>query len=261
MSKMTTCVLIEGKKFFKSKLPLITILAFSLVPFVGGFFMFVLKDPNLAESLGFISTKAQIMGTANWTSYVQLLAQAVSIGGLIVFGFITSWMFGREYSDRTIKDLLALPISRTMIVCSKFIVIGLWCLALSIFILIVGLFVGKLVGISGWSMEIMVEGATVFMICSLLTILLSTPVAFFASIGCGYLSPLGFIIFTVVLSQIVAAIGYGEFFPWSIPALVSGITGTTIFNYISFTIVVSVSILGLLATISWWKYSDQTYDF
>lgn len=110
MNKIMGCVSIEGKKLFNSKVPLITILALTLVPFVGGFFMFVLKDPSLAQSLGFISAKAQIMGTADWPSYLSLLTQAITIGGIAVFGFVTSWIFGREYSDRTIKDLLALPI-------------------------------------------------------------------------------------------------------------------------------------------------------
>jgi ABC-2 type transport system permease protein len=37
-----------------------------------------------------------------------MLAQGIAIGGLFVFGFIMSWIFGREYTDRTMKDLLAL---------------------------------------------------------------------------------------------------------------------------------------------------------
>ena len=120
MNNLNICISIELKKLFKSKLPLISLFALMLVPFIGGFFMFILKDPQLAKNLGFISAKANIMGSADWISYMSLLSQAIAIGGLVVFGFITSWIFGREYSDRTIKDLLALPISRTTIVISKF---------------------------------------------------------------------------------------------------------------------------------------------
>jgi ABC-type transport system involved in multi-copper enzyme maturation permease subunit len=42
---------------------------------------------------------------------------------VIGFAFVTSWVFGREYSDRTVKDLLALPAPRSSIVLSKFIVV------------------------------------------------------------------------------------------------------------------------------------------
>lgn len=260
MNKIITCVSIEGKKLFHSKVPLITMLAFTLVPFIGGFFMFILRDPNLAQSLGFISAKAHIMGTADWPSYFSLLAQAIAVGGLLVFGFITSWIFGREYSDRTIKDLLALPISRSIIVFSKFIVAVLWCLILSIFVLVLGLIVGKVVDIPGWSSDIMIRGTLVFIICSILTILLSTPVAFFASVGRGYLSPIGFMVFTLVLAQIIAVTGYGQFVPWSIPAIISGAAGNdnVIIESISIIIVLLTSVFGLVGTMFWWRYADQS---
>lgn len=260
MNKIRTCVAIEGKKLFHSKVPLITMLALMLVPFIGGFFMFNLKDPSLAQKLGFISAKAHIVGTADWPSYFSLLAQAIAIGGLIVFGFITSWIFGREYSDRTINDLLALPISRNTIVYAKFIVTVLWCLILSIIVLVLGLIVGKVVDIPGWSFDTMIKGISVFGICSILTILLSTPVAFLAGVGRGYLSPLGFMVFTIVLAQIIAATGYGQFFPWSIPALASGIAGSdsAMLEDISIIIVLLTSVLGLIGTMFWWRYADQS---
>ena len=221
MKKITISFIVESKKLFLSKVPLITMLAFLLVPFIGSFFMYILKNPDLARKLGFISAKAQIMGTADWPSYLSLLSQAVSIGGLIVFGFVTSWIFGREHSDRTIKDLLALPISRHIIVLSKFLVAFLWSIFLSIFIFIIGIFAGHIVNIPGWSFDVLLNGFSVYIICTILTILLSTPVAFFASYGRGYLSPFSFMIFTIVIAQIVAAIGYGHLFPWSIPAIIN----------------------------------------
>jgi ABC-2 type transport system permease protein len=259
MKKIITCTVIEGKKLFHSRIPLITTLALMLVPFIGGFFMFVLKDPSLAQKLGFISAKAQIVGEANWISYLSLLAQAIAIGGLLVFGFVTSWIFGREHSDRTIKDLLALPMSRNIIVFSKFLVVVLWCLILSIFVIVLGFIVGKMVDIPGWSLDIILQGTLIFIVCSILTILLSTPVAFLASVGHGYLSPIGFMVFTLVLAQIIAAMGYGHFFPWSIPALISGAAGSdnAIIEDISIIIVLLTSTVGLVATMFWWRYADQ----
>lgn len=259
MNKLLTCIHIEGKKLFKSKVPLITTLALTLIPFIGGFFMFILKDPELAKRLGFVSTKASLMGTADWPSYINLLTQAISLGGLLVFGFIISWIFGREYSDRTVKDLLALPISRNIIVLSKFTVAMLWSMALSLYVLVLGLIVGRAVDIPHWSFDRALEGISIFLLCSILTILLSTPVGLFASVGRGYLSPLGFMIFTLVLAQIVAVTGYGKFFPWSIPALLSGINGETKegAQAISIIILLFTSFLGLLGTMLWWRYADQ----
>ena len=78
----------------------------------------------------------------------------------------------------------------------------------------------------GWSWELVLQGCKTFSTCAILTIALSTPVAFFASLGRGYLSPLGFVVFSLVLANIVAETGYGEFFPWAIPALYSGVAGS-----------------------------------
>ena len=250
----------EALKIFRSKIIWITIVAFAIVPFVGGFLMFILKDPELARSYGLIGAKAQLAGTADWTSYFQFLCQAVSVGGLILFGFISSWIFGREYSDRTIKDLLALPIPRSLIVAAKFIILLIWCLLLALLVLGLGMWVGKIVVLPGWSWDLAVQGYQMFIICAFLTIALSTPVAFFASYGRGYLTPLGFVILSLIFAQIVAATGYGQYFPWAVPALYSRVAGSTaaLPGSISYVLVILTSAAGLVGTSLWWRYADQT---
>lgn len=223
--------------------------------------MFILKDPELALRMGIITTKAQLAGgTADWPTYLGLLAQAISIGGLIVFGFVASWIFGREYSDRTVTDLLALPVSRTAIVLSKFLMVFLWSFLLSLLVFAVGLLVGKAVDIPGWSADLVRQGFSVYLLCTILTILLSSPVALFASIGRGYLSPLGFVIFTLMLAQIIAVTGYGHLFPWAVPALASGAAGggAATVETVSVLIVLLTSITGLYGTVFWWNHADQS---
>src|SRR5690606_5393903 len=46
--------------------------------------------------------------------------------GVLLFGFVASWLFGREYADGTAKDQLALPVSRTQILNAKYIYYVLW---------------------------------------------------------------------------------------------------------------------------------------
>ena len=258
MRKMAPVVSTEINKFFRSKIPLLSLIALGVVPIMGGFFMSILKDPDLAQNLGLISTKANVMGSADWPSFFGLLSQAISIGGLIVFGFIMSWIFGREYVDRTINDLLALPKSRGTIVVSKFFVAIMWSFILSLFVLISGIVTGKIVGIPSWSPDVVVHGIFIFIICAVLTIFLSTPVAFFASVGRGYLLPLGYVIFTLVLAQIISLTGYGQYFPWSISALIAGVMGENgASSGLSIGIVFLTSVLGMVGTILWWKYADH----
>lgn len=261
MSNVWSAVWGELLKARRSTMPLLTLLAFSLAPPAGGFFMFILKDPELARRLGVISVKAQITaGSADWQTYLGLLAQAVAIGGLILFSFIAGWVFGREYSDRTINDLLALPTPRAGIVIAKFIVIALWSALLTLAIYLIGLGVGTAVKLPPASDEVIRQGTEIVAITALLTIALCTPVAFMANVGRGYLAPMGFAILTVILAQVIAATGWGEYFPWAVPALYTGAAGPLYADLspISFALVIFTSLVGLLATLLWWVYADQT---
>ncbi|CAH2715339.1 hypothetical protein BACCIP111895_02523 [Neobacillus rhizosphaerae] len=259
MNFLYSTLLAESLKIRKSKMIWITTAAFSIAPLIGGFFMFVLKNPELAISSGLIGAKAQIIGEASWPAYLSLLAQMIAVGGILIFGFVTSWVFGREYADRTIKDLLALPYPRAIIVIAKFITILITNLLLSFLVITIGIVLGLIIGLPQWSSAIVMHGLYVLIITTFLTIALSTPVAFFASYGRGYLAPLGFVVLMVVFSQIIAAAGYGDYFPWAIPALFSGVTGEVIaLKGSSLSILIISSLIGFVGTVYWWLFADQT---
>ncbi len=253
---------IELLKARRSKMPLATFLAFSLVPFVGGFFMVIMKDPALARRMGIISAKAQIVaGSADWQTYLGILAQAVAIGGIILFGFIGSWVFGREYTDRTLKDLLALPTPRSAIVLGKFAVIMLWSAILTVTICLIGLVVGAAVSLQPVPAEVLWQGTLTIAVTACLNIALITPIAFFASAWHGELPPMGAAILALMLAQVIAAAGWGEYFPWSVPALRAGMAGPEYasLGWVSYAIVFLVSLIGGLGTLYWWERTDQTY--
>lgn len=238
-------------------MPLFTALGFALLPIVGGFFMIVLKDPELARRVGLISAKAQItMGVADWPTYLSFLALATAAGGLILFSLIGSWVFGREFSDHTAKDLLALPTSRSTIVAAKFVVIALWSAALVAMIYFIALGIGTAVGLPPVSVQVLLRGGITVAITAFLTIAVVTPILFFASAGHGYLPPMGVAILTMALAQVVVITGWGEYFPWSAPALYA--QGEYL-GAVSYVIVILTSITGLVGTFLWWEFADQTH--
>lgn len=121
----------------------------------------------------------------------------------------------------------------------------------------IGFFIGWIVGLPQWSSAIVMQSLYVILIVTMLTIVLSTPVAFFASYSRGYLAPVGFVIITLIFSQIVAAVGHGEYFPWAVQALYSGLTGENIISWSSLIIICITSLLGFLSTLYWWLFADQ----
>jgi ABC-2 type transport system permease protein len=237
-------------------MPFFTALGTAMLPLVGGFFMIILRDPDLARRAGLISAKAQItVGNADWLSFFGFLSLANAVGGFILFGIIAIWVFGREYSDRTLKDLLALPTSRSAIVLAKLLVIACWSVALIAMMLLIGLGVGAAVRLPPVSASVMLNGMLLMVVPALLTLLLVTPIAFFACLGHGYLAPFGVMILAVALAQIIAVLGWGEYFPWAIPGLYS--QGEAL-GAVSYLIVILTSLAGGAGTLAWWQLADQT---
>jgi ABC-2 type transport system permease protein len=85
-------------------------------------------------------------------------------------------------------------------------------------------------------------------------------VALFASMGRGYLLPLGWALGSMVLAQIAAVLGWGGYFPWSVPALVSGAMGPPadqvgLHSYLSVLLAFAA---GTTGTFIWWRSADQS---
>jgi len=261
MTNFSSALWAETLKMYRSKVPFFTALGFSMMPLVGGLFMIILKDPEAAKSLGLITTKAQLLtGTADWTSLFGFLAQAVAGGGMVLFSIITIWVFGREFSDHTVKELLALPTPREAIVTAKFMVIALWSLVITLLIFGISLIVGRLVVIPGWSEELLRTSFISILGAAMLTIPLMSFVALLASAGRGYLPSFGWTIFMVLLADLSVILGWGDWFPWAIPGLFSGAAGSRaeLLGTHSYVILILASIIGIAATFYWWRSADQT---
>lgn len=243
-----------------AKILWITFIAFGLAPVIGGVFLLIMRDPEAMAKASSLSMKAQAINfTDDWNSYFGMLVQAIGVGGVMVFGFVASWVFGREYSDGTAKDLLSLPISRTKILNAKFIIYMIWCLLLTISNLLIALVIGTALRVSGLELLTWNEHFMLYLNTTVMTVLLGTPIAFFAVWGKGYLAPLGFVALTLAFSQVVAAAGYGAHFPWSVPGLYSGMGGDykLDLDVWSYMLLVLTSFAGYTATISYWNHADQ----
>ena len=250
---------VELLKARRSCAPALTGLAFAIAPLVGGLFMYILADPERARRMGLIGQKAQLAGGASdWPAYFAFLAQATTVGGFVLFAFVIAWVFGREFSDGTVRYLLALPTSRAAIIAAKLIVVALWCAALTGLVTLLALVTGGVLGLPGWSTDVLWQGLAHVWVGAALTFLIVTPLALVAGMGRGYLAPLGSAMLMLVLAQVIAATGRGAWFPWSIPALyaqIAGSAGETI-STASIAIVAATGSAGVAGTFAWWLYAD-----
>lgn len=260
MKFISVTFFVECLKIYKSKVFWLSMLFFVFVPFMMSLIMLVQIHPEVSSRLGLVGTKASMLrfGEPGWENYFSFLSQGIAAIGLIGYGFVTSWVFGREYSDKTVKDILALPVSRAYIVLSKFIAIAVWSVLLTVIFYVSSIIFGRIAGIPGWSYQVLSSFTLTFSKVSVLSILLCTPVAFIASYSKGYLLPFAFIILTLMLANFSGFVGLGPYFPWAVPGILTVPPTEEIrLNAASYMILFLTSITGYLGTLGWWQFADH----
>jgi len=256
-----TVVGTELLKLRRSKITWLTWLAFSIAPLAGGLFMWILKEPDRARALGLLGAKAQLAGrSADWPSFAGVLAPMTGVGGMILTAVIATYVFGREYADGTAKNMLALPVRRELFVVAKLLVVALWFAVLVAAIFVEDVAIGLALDLPGFSPGLLGGAARDVALAGAMCCLLVSPVAWIATLGRGYLPPLGFAIFTLVLGNIFAATGWGKWFPYSIVPLSTGIAGPRVgvLGPGSYAVVLVLFAAGVAATMWQMCSADET---
>jgi len=257
MNNMINMIWVEWRKAYRSRIPLWTAVFSMFLPVVIALMILISRNPEISRKLGVISAKADLIGfsTTNWESFMVLTAQLVATAGFFMFIVILSWIFGREFADQTVKDLLAVPVSRSTILMAKFIVYAVWSMAMIFLILFVSLLMGMAVQLPGADINIVWQGIALVLITVLFVILVVVPFALLASVGRGYLLPMSLAVVTLILANIAIALGWGDLFPWSIPGLFS--QNKNLVGSAGYLVVAATGLLGWWATDQWWKKADQ----
>jgi ABC-2 type transport system permease protein len=257
MSALADMIWIELRKALRSKVPLFTGLMSLFMPLGVAFLIFVARNPEISRRLGLISVKANLLAysATDWPAYMRLSSMIAAAGAFFLFLLAVSWVFGREFADGTLKDMLAVPVSRATIVLAKFIVVAAWSIALSVIMLTIGLLMGVIIALPGGSAPVVVQGSALVLLTALLVIATISPFAFFASVGRGYLLPVGTGGLALLAANIVALAGWGEYFPWSVPGILA--QGETPLTAASYAVVILTGLAGMLVTYVWWMRADQ----
>jgi ABC-2 type transport system permease protein len=257
MHDLSDMIWIELRKAIRSRMPLWTALGSMFMPLGIAFLIFVAKNPEISRKLGLISAKADLIAYAatDWPTYLRSSGQMIAAGGFILFVLVISWVFGREFADGTLKDMLAVPIQRSTILLAKFVLVAVWSAMLTVVIYLVGLVMGVVLDLPGGSIGIVVQDSALVPITACLTMAAVMPFAFFASVGRGYLLPVGVAVLTLMLTNLALIIGRGEYFPWAVAGLY--VMGDGSLTPISYLVVLLTCAAGMIGTNFWWKYADQ----
>jgi ABC-2 type transport system permease protein len=114
---------------------------------------------------------------------------------------------------------------------------------------------GALIQLPEGSFSVVLHGSAVAAITTGLTIIAVLPFALLASVGRGYLLPLGVAVLTLIFANIVMIVGYAEYYPWAVAGLYSQPQNPLV--PASYWIVFFTGLAGMAGTYLWWKFADQ----
>lgn len=251
----------EFLKLRRSGITWITFGVYVFMASVAGFFMWIIQNPGMADTLGLLGTKAKFAfgdQRADWPSFLAFIVQMAGIGGLMMSAVIVTYVFGREYAEGTAKNLLALPISRILFVFAKLIVSTLWFFSLSLCLFVSSFIVGSIIGLEGLSASVFVDTSVKILVLIVLCMGCSTLVSWIAVMNRGYFGPLGYAIFTIMIAMIFGNTGWGVWIPWSIAGLYSGAAGPeTSLIFANYCVIALTFVVGLALTIYHEEYADN----
>jgi len=250
----------ELLKLRRSKVTWFTFAALSLGPLAIALMMWIVREPGRAAQLGLLGTKADLSGlTATWPAYFSMLTLVVGIGGMLLLSFIVAYIFGREYTEGTAKNLLALPVGRHWFVLAKLVVAAVWWALLVGAALVEGFALGAALGLPGFSSSLALNAVHDALLAAAIAYLLVPVVAWIAMLGRGYLPPLGFALAMLALGNVFIHTGWATWFPWSIVPLYIGAIGqpVTTLARSSLVVVALTFLAGIAATIAQLRWADN----
>jgi ABC-2 type transport system permease protein len=257
MDHLSDMLWIELRKATRSRMILWTALASMLIPLGIAFLIFVSKNPEISQKLGLVGAKANLVAYAaiDWPTYAGLYGQVIGAGGFLLSVFVITWVFGREFSDATVKDMLAVPVKRASILLAKFILVAAWSVLLNAIIFATGLLIGIFLKLPGVSASAILHGSVIVLVTACLVIPAVMPFAFFASLGRGYLLSIAVAGLILMLMNLTVVLGRGDYFPWAIPMIYA--QGKDTLAPVSYAIVLLTGLAGMVITVWWWKSADQ----
>jgi ABC-type transport system involved in multi-copper enzyme maturation permease subunit len=251
----------EFLKLRRSKVTWFTLAALSLGPLAIALMMWIVREPGRAAQLGLLGTKANLSGLeATWPAYFSMLTLMVGIGGMLLLSFVVAYIFGREYTEGTAKNLLALPVGRHWFVLAKLVVAAVWWAILVLAVLAEGFALGAALALPDFSATLAVSAVHDALLAAAIAYLLAPVVAWIAMLGRGYLPPLGFALAMLALGDVFSHTGWAAWFPWSIVPLFIGAIGqrATAIAPGSLVVVALTFFAGIAATIAQLRWADNT---
>ena len=183
----------------------------------------VLADPkiqaDIAKSGGaFAKAVADGMYDASWTNYLRVGVQGMTGSwGILSFGLVTAYLFGREFKEGASTAMLTLPIRREYLVVAKLVVLAVWVFALGLLSVALNAVATAILGVPGFSWAAVLKSMTEIT-AAIAPLYLTLPlVAWLAVRSRGYLQPMLYSLGVMMVGNALVQTSMSRYFPWNMP--------------------------------------------
>lgn len=243
---MVDLIIAECMKLKRSRMLLISLLGGMVAPTM--VFAALLKHRLSNEPVVFTYE-----GMFDQTNHYVLI-----LFGIVVYGVIAAYLFSREYTERTLKSVLTIPVSKTHFLTAKLVMLLLWMLLLTVVAWLGALIFAWLGQADHFSLAIAAQSLQQYVTGCLLLYCTMTPFVFI-TLWMKSLVPTIIAAATVMLGNVaVSNEDLGAFFPWTGAYLVASgdIEKYSYSPLAALGVIAAVFVLGLLASYSYFIAED-----
>ncbi|WCN36388.1 ABC transporter permease [Aneurinibacillus uraniidurans] len=177
--------------------------------------------------------------------------------GVPLYGVVTAYLFSREYTEDTLKNLLTIPVSRTSIILSKMLLLFLWIMLLTLLAWGLTLLLGMIGQFDGVSTTLIVNTLRTFIVAGVFLFLLSTPIILTTIVLKNYVPTIVLTIVITLINVMGSQSEYKGLVPWT--AAFDIANGTLLPTYppvYSYVVILATSIIGFIATLVYFRRAD-----
>lgn len=135
--------------------------------------------------------------------------------GLMLFGLLVSYLLHREYQEKTLNNVLTIPVHRLAFLAAKVVVGLLWISLLMITTIVVVVLLGVVGRFTGLSLPVVLHAAWQYLVIGLCLTVLSGPVFLLTLLFRSFVPPIAFTVIAVLCNLVASNSEYAAIFPWS----------------------------------------------
>jgi len=188
----------------------------------------LLSDPTFAERIataGGVFKQAVDAGffELNWANQLRVAVQGITgTWGILLYAYVTTYVFGREYKEGTAKNMLTLPIRRESFVVAKMVIVACWVFGLTALCLTLNSLGLLLVGVPGFAWSHVWAAMWDALVVTFVIYLTLPAVAWITMIGRGYLRGMLFTLAAIMIGNGLAGTAASKYYPWNLPVHLAG---------------------------------------